>query len=384
MKYGIVFLVLLVTLTRSVFAAEVESPSGVNAWLSTNDAQLDRLGTPLLFDDGNFSLTFSGEFRYRLELRDNFNFNSSFEDDAVNLLRSRLGVDVKFKKHVRVFIQGQDSESFASQTVHRSSAFVNRLDLHQLFAEISSPWDTLPLSVQVGRQELSYGDQRFVGAFGWSNVARVFDAVKLVYKPSKRIKFDTFFSQVVPVNKGQMDTANHHENFWGMYLETKPTENHTFDTFLFIRHDRNNEIKGEYSYQRGQLKEYTLGNHFKGKKSNLDYGIEWAWQFGSRAHNLIEAWALHTELGYTFDLIPWSPRMRTEFNHGSGDDHKSDGRYGNFDNLFPTNHLHYGYMDFASLRNINNLKFGLEVKPNERVKLSADYHLFDSFIRFDF
>jgi len=36
-----------------------------------------------------------------------------------------------------------------------------------------------PVSLKVGRQELSYGEERLVGAFAWNNIGRVFDAVKV-------------------------------------------------------------------------------------------------------------------------------------------------------------------------------------------------------------
>jgi len=34
-------------------------------------------------------------------------------------------------------------------------------------------------SLKIGRQELIYGDERLIGAFGWNNIGRVFDAAKL-------------------------------------------------------------------------------------------------------------------------------------------------------------------------------------------------------------
>ena len=47
---------------------------------------------------------------------------------------------------------------------------------------------------------------------------------------------------------------------------------------------------------------------------------------------------------------------------------------GNFDNLFPTNHLHYGYIDFASLRNLDHLEANLTVKPAKPLTLVAKHH----------
>jgi len=327
-----------------------------------------------------------GELRYRLELRDDFNFNDeAFEDDALHLLRARLHLDVGAGSFVRMFVQGQDAESFAGSSFNRTNAFIDRLDLRQLFVEISlreisfnkiSRLWAGDFKLKVGRQELSYGEQRFVGAFDWSNVARVFDAIKVTWTPTSWAQVDSWFSQVVLVDRVRPDSADHGDNFYGLYTSLKPLKDHILDAFLFIRHDRDNELRGEIVSHRGQLKEYTLGNRFRGKRGNVDYGLEWAWQFGSRAHEKIEAWAWHNELGYTFAEAPWSPRLGMEYNHGSGDGNAGDGKVGNFDNLFPTNHLHYGDIDFAGLRNLDHLEANLTVKPAKPLTLAAKYHWF--------
>jgi len=326
---------------------------------------------------GPLTITTGGELRYRLELRDDFNFNDeAFEDDAVHLLRTRLHVDVGAGSLARLFIQGQDAQSVAGSGLNRTNGFINRLDLRQLFVELTSPVEALPAKLKVGRQELSYGEQRFVGAFDWSNVARVFDAVKLSAAPAAWAQVDAWFSQVVLTDRVRPDSADHGDDFYGLYASLKPVKEHVLDAFLFIRHDRDNELRGEIAGHRGQLKEYTLGNRFRGQRVNMDYGLEWAWQFGSRAHEDIKAWAWHNEAGYTFAQIPGRPRLGMEYNHGSGDDNASDGEAGNFDNLFPTNHPSYGYIDFASLRNLDHVEVNLAVKPAKPLTLAAKHHWF--------
>jgi len=343
--------------------------------LAQVDETLDQLGQPIRLRGDALTMKVGGELRYRLELRDDFTFNDdAYEDDAVHLLRTRLQVDVHAGPSVRAFVQGQDAESFASSGLNRTNAFIDRLDLRQLFVELTSPIEALPVKLKVGRQELSYGEQRFVGAFDWSNVARVFDAAKVSWTPASWAQVDGWFSQVVLIDRVGPDSADHGENFYGLYASLKPVRDHTLDTFLLIRHDRDNELRGEIAGHRGQLKEYTLGNRFRGKLAHVDYGVEWAWQFGSRAHEDINAWAWHNELGYTFAEVPWSPRLGMEYNHGSGDDNASDGEGGNFDNLFPTNHPYYGYMDFASLRNLNHVEMNLSTKPCKSLTLVTKYH----------
>jgi hypothetical protein len=146
------------------------------------------------------------------------------------------------------------------------------------------------------------------------------------------------------------------------------------DTFLFIRYTQDPSVLGEE--KRGELKEYTFGNRFKGKKWNWDYGTEYAIQLGSRSHDEIQACAFHQELGYTFSKIPWTPRTYGEYNHASGDRNPTNGKFQTFDNLFPANHNKYGYIDLVSLKNINDFMAGTSVKPYQRLLFSADFHWF--------
>src|SRR5258708_4844218 len=57
----------------------------------------------------------------------------------------------------------------------------DNLDLQQAFVTLGNLKE-LPLSLKVGRQELSYGEERLVGAYGWNNIGRVFDAAKVRWK----------------------------------------------------------------------------------------------------------------------------------------------------------------------------------------------------------
>lgn len=354
--------------------------------LDSFDSKVDRLMKPYYFNDSRVRVKFGGQSRYRVEYRDDFNLNDrTYEDDVVHLIRNRLNMEMAYFSDsgatpLKLFAEGQEAHSFASSNVNQTAAFENRLDLRQLFAEVKSPWEEVPLTAKVGRQVLSYGEERFVGGFDWSNVSRVFDAVKLVYNPSPRLQLDMFFSQVVLVNKDKADSADHEDNFYGIYLSTRPFREHMdqiLDSFLFIRNDKDEDLRGEIPGQTGPLKEYTFGNRFKGKKWNFDYGTEYAVQLGSRAHNQIQAWAFHQDLGYTFVDIPWTPRIYSEYNHASGDRNPRRGnKFNTFDNLFPTNHNKYGHIDFISLKNMNNFMMGASVKPHQRWLFSTDFHWF--------
>jgi hypothetical protein len=346
------------------------------------ESLLDRAAKPMQLHGDEVTLKFGGESRYRFEYRDDFNLaDQLYEDDAVNLLRNRLNVDLKIKakdseRAYRFFAEGQSAQSFAQNGLNKTNQFVNQIDLRQLFFEINKPIDGVPLAVKVGRQELSYGDERFVGPSNWTNTARVFDAVKLIYNPWEWLQLDTFFSQVVRNETHLADKTVHDDNFYGFYAAYKKIKDHVLDTFIFIRNNQDESLVSERAGKKGDLREYTLGNRFKGKKGAVDYGTEYALQFGRKAHDEIEAWAFHQEFGYTF-LDEWgTPRLCTEYNHASGDRNPTDGVVSTFDNLFPTNHNKYGALDFLSLKNMHDVMMGASVKPHPKVSLASEFHWF--------
>ena len=47
--------------------------------------------------------------------------------------------------------------------------------------------------------------------------------------------------------------------------------------------------------------------------------------------------------------LPGQPRIGAAFNAGSGDDDPADAVHGTFDNLYPLNHVYYGYMELFAL-----------------------------------
>lgn len=343
---------------------------------------LDDYSNPIQLKGEEATLKFGLESRYRFEYRDDFTLNNqTYEDDAVNLLRNRVNADLKIKskdsdRSYRFFVEGQAAQSFAQSEVNKTNLFVNQIDLRQLFVEVNKPFKEIPLTVKVGRQELSYGDERFVGPLNWTNTARVFDAVKVIYSPREWLQLDSFFANVVRNEKTVADKTVHSDDFYGLYLAYKKIKDHVIDSFLFVRHTSDPSLVSERTGVRGTLTEYTFGNRLKGKKGRVDYGTEYALQFGRRAHDKVEAWAFHQELGYTFSKTNGAPRFYAEYNHASGDRDPSNGTVGTFDNLFPTNHNKYGLIDFMSLKNMNNVMLGASVKPCKKVQLSSEFSWF--------
>src|SRR6185295_645921 len=88
------------------------------------------------------------------------------------------------------------------------------------------------------------------------------------------------------------------------------------------------------------------------------------------------AWMAIVQGGYTFADAWGTPRLGLEYAYGSGDSNPTDGKHETFENLFPTNHKFYGYMDFVSLQNIHDVRGIFQLKPHPRVSVAIEGHGF--------
>ncbi len=381
-------------------------------------AMLDKApeSNPLSFLGG--ALVFDFQERVRWEIRDNnFDFNdavNALTDDNWFLQRARIGMLVKPCDWFKIYVQGQDSREINSDRpdfpgllgAEGDDAF----DLRQGWFEFGNA-KNFPLTLKVGRQILSYGDERLIGAFDWNNIGRTFDAVKLRWE-EKTWWLDAFASTVVVPERGsynQSDLFNGNETdreqiFSGLYFSTTGLGPQTIDLYALHLHENTNARFQPAA--RGNTDFATFGVRIKSKPGafassapapasdgksvmdgkstpppaapkpvGLDYELEAAFQTGEVRGLDLTAFAVHGGLGYTFDTS-WMPRLGVAYNYGSGDDDPADGQIETFQNLFPTNHKFYGQMDVFSWQNMHEIEVSLKAQPVKAVTLKAEFHAF--------
>lgn len=314
----------------------------------------------------------SGEFRYRLEGRDNFDFDDAKDDeDVFHLFRTRLNIGIEPLEFARALVQFQDAR-IADSEFANEAPFKDPFDLRQGYLELYS-FSRKGLGLRIGRQELAYGAERLIGAFNWSNVAQSFDAAKVFYQ-FENSRIDVFAARKVVIDSSTIfNEWDDRDQLAGLYGSCQALQNHTIDAYYFFR-DTDKPVVFGPNAGSGDLGESTIGGRVAGKQPwGLDYQLEGAYQFGDFGEMDISAWMVIAMAGYTFDF-PGSPRFGLEVNHGSGDESSSDGERNTFDNLFPTNHLFYGYMDLASLQNITDYIISASVKPLSRLTAKLDMH----------
>ncbi|MBA3385094.1 MAG: alginate export family protein, partial [Chthoniobacterales bacterium] len=134
-------------------------------------------------------LSFDIEERVRGEIRENNrDFDSSVQDDnddAWLLNRFRLGLALKPVSWFKFYAQTQDSREAFSDRANipgvRSAEGDDIFDLRQLYVQLGDV-KRFPVLLTVGRQAISYGDNRLVGDSRWGNFGRTFDAVRLRFE----------------------------------------------------------------------------------------------------------------------------------------------------------------------------------------------------------
>ncbi|PIW58911.1 MAG: hypothetical protein COW13_04915 [Candidatus Omnitrophica bacterium CG12_big_fil_rev_8_21_14_0_65_50_5] len=333
-------------------------------------------------------LELGGDIRHRYEWHENFDLNDAIDDDnGFNLWRTRLNVGIKPNSHLKFFYQFQDSRISHDSLTGSKSTYENWADHRQLWGEIRDDelsGDVLGLTgigLKVGRQEFNYGSQRLIGIFGWSNVAQTFDAAKLTLNfKDKNFSFDVFGGGKTPIKSpGEMDdfySGDDNDRVIGYYAAYRGFKGITIEPYVFNRDTQGKTVSFGQTGD-GAVDDYTVGVRAAGHigETPWDFETDAAKQFGDSGSLDTDAQMFAGAVGYTFKH-DWKPRLAFEYAYASGDSDPSDGKRETFDNLYPTNHSFYGYIDFASLQNIHNYHFQLKASPMRKLQVQVDYHVF--------
>jgi len=336
---------------------------------SSSSAADSTQGTPAF--DWMEKIKFSGDIRTRVEGTNNLDFNSDLDDSDQRLLtRIRLMMEAEFCPEFKAVVRLRDAREFFSEASPNSNE--DSVDLSLAYVDVKAPKE-IPLSLRLGRQELVYGDKRFVSNSEWSAGGKSFEAAKLTWKKGSSW-VDLFWGSVVKTERYSFDDSDKNTHLTGLYGSLAPWKNAVADAYLLYKYTDEENTKGEKGSLGGQ-DIYTLGSRVKGKQGSWDYNAELAGQFGKYGSDDIRAWALALAGGYTFDS-PLKPRIGMELNHGSGDSDSKDGTHESFDILYPANHYKYGYNDLFSLRNLTDLRLVSSCQPAKKWLVTGDCHFY--------
>ncbi len=291
--------------------------------------------------------------------------------------RSRMGIDYYYDK-LQVYFSAQDIRLWGETGSNNGK--------NQLFT-LSEAWAKYQLapkfSLKVGRQELSYDNERLVGGLDWSMASRRFDALKAVWKPGAKSLIEVVGSYHNDADKsndsirktiyGISDAGETTKAMQLLYYQFKGENKFQFSVIAM-----NNILQNPSGKYYDMI---TAGVNLKKHFNTIGFWASGYYQAGENT-------AGQTKAAYQFsgniDFM-----MHPKFNAVLGTEWLSGKNYTtpknknwSFSPLYGTNHAFNGHMDYFFSGNYFN-SFGLNdyyLKTNTKIapnwSLIANIHAF--------
>jgi hypothetical protein len=304
------------------------------------------------------SVALDGSIRFRGEWDGR---TAAAGDDAATLSRVRLGLRAIIEPRIRAYVQLQDARAWGTEGNTLTDASADQFDLHQGFVELEHG----PVTARLGRQEMAFGDQRLVGAVGWTNTGRSFDGARLLGR-SGSLEWTLFWMNVAEldallatgvnpqVNQGTGDDG------WllGGFATTALGPSTAEFTLLVDRTAVTDES-------------YTANVRVHGAAGPLLYEGAAAYQVGPDR----SAYLLSGKAG----VAAGRGSAALQVDLLSGDDDPLDTDEKAFHTLYATNHKFYGFMDYflaTPSQGLLDAQLRGSLQLSERRALRVDLHHF--------
>jgi hypothetical protein len=325
---------------------------------------------------GYAQLTIDAEFRPRTEYRNGFGSLIAEDTDAGFGISTRARLNTKFStESYTVFLSLQDVMVWGENRQILPNDQNNSFAIFQAWAEIKLAEG---LSTKIGRQVLSYDDQRILGGLDWAQQGRNHDAAMIKYRKEKfaldvALAFNQDYSH--PTGFVSEGTAYNTTGFfsyktmqmahlsqkWNNFSGSLLLMNNGFQNF-----DEDNEADGVSNLQ-------TFGTHLKYNKNKFGIVANAFLQTGERQGEIDVkgAYLLGLDLNYKVsDKVKLG--IGTEMISGNDGD---AGETGAFFPLYGTNHKFNGFMDYFYVGNHANSIGLFDVHVSANFKLNETSNL---------
>lgn len=347
-------------------------------------------------------LTITGQLRTRTELKDGQGtlFAKGAKPASFTSQRTRLNLGYKMDRlefglslqDVRVW--GQDVSTINRTTTENN----NGLKLQEAWADIllSDPaFKNKSLRLKIGRQILSYDDQRLLGALDWLQQGRSHDVALLKYQSNswmfhlgaaenqnKENVSGTLYNSTPPGNyTANTNGGAMYKGLQFLYIGKKMVKGNA--SFLFLADQFNKyttDNVGTKTFVDGTWGRMTTGFYFNNSFDKLNVTASAYYQFGdNQTGQKLSAGLLSLYTNYDFSKA---------FSLGPGIDYTTGGNSGNtthaFDPLYGTPHKFWGSMDYfyvASPFGKNGLMdyyLKAAYKTSSKLLLNSAIHQFNS------
>ncbi len=310
--------------------------------------------------------------RLRYELRENDYRTPTLLSDDAFFTRTLVYMGIQeVIDPVRFAVEFQDSQraitdrAVVPTDINTTDLLQAHVDLH--FDDVISGQ---PVTAMLGRMTFDAVDRRLIARNRFRNVINSFDGVRLRFGAEKGPwEVDAFALRPVMRDTDGFDRSSNNSLLFGMTgYWRRGSPGIQVEPFWLLT-DRTPGPGVSLSQNQ-----HTFGVHTFGQwaNSHWDYDLSVVGQLGLRGKDSVAAWAVHGEVGYTWDTS-WKPRLGLWVNAASGDQEPGDGTTQSFDPLYGATFAFYGYTGYFIWNNLINPSVRLSVQPTKRIRAELIY-----------
>lgn len=326
--------------------------------------------------------TYSQEFNSDVQIRPRYEYTNGFgtlitpTTEHTSFIGNRARVNFNYsdsKLKVKLALQNVHTWGDAATTSVTSK---NGVAAFEAWAEYSF---TEKWSTKLGRQPLSYDNQRIIGGLDWANQGRSFDAALIKYK-GKNSQLDFGYAlnadseaKVAPVAPYTTDV------FKDLQYARYHTTVQNLGVSILAMNVGKEYLKTPTEVALCYFQTFGAFGKYSGAKLGIDYSFYG--QTGKIGNNTVSAWEAALNVGYAFSS-KFKATAGYEFLSGK-DQGSSSTLVKSFNPIFGTNHAFNGFMDYFYVGNhansvgLNDLSIKLDF-PIHKLKVSVASHLFSA------
>ncbi|MDX6745382.1 alginate export family protein [Polaribacter sp. PL03] len=304
----------------------------------------------------NAQLTLDGEFRPRTEYRNGFGNLIPDAADAGFGISTRVRLNTSYMTdNYWVYVSLQDVMVWGENRQILPNDQNNSFAIFQAWAEIKLGENT---STKIGRQVLSYDDQRILGGLDWAQQGRNHDAALIKYKKDNfMLDFAVAFNQDYsnPTGFQSAGTAYNTTGYFSyktmqmLYMKQKWNK---LSGSLLLLNNGFQEFDATTNEADGVSNLQTLGTHLEYKDGSFGLSANAFLQTGKRQGGVDVKGAYLVGLDASYKVAP-KVGLGLGIEAISGNDGAA-GETGAFFPLYGTNHKFNGFMDYFYVGNHAN------------------------------
>jgi hypothetical protein len=230
-----------------------------------------------------------------------------------------------------------------------------------------------PIEIKIGRSEMQHGSEFLVGNQDTSSgyIGLSFDGIWGTYT-NDNFWVQAFWTRIAQNSSFRWESSGD-VDFMGLYGSYTGLEDMSIDGYYYYLHQAEVDINVG---QEDSAQLHTVGARFAGNRSQFDWELNGAFQFGQNGafeppapSDDFSAFAAQGSLGYTFD-IEYQPRVFITAAYYSGDDEDPA-----FRRLF-SDHEYSEFLDSGDLSNMWFFGGGAGAQITEAIGLTAVVNYF--------